>query len=145
MWGELTDSETPFTDFRVEDDEGIPRAVFNRLAPEQGALLSYFLYPNKEYVGMLYLDLLKVSEGDISDMSYEDDVFKTTFSPDGVLVEANEVVGQTGEHVSVRLSLSEAKFLLLKWCFECMRWDALRWSAMSDETGSGSKFERIVD
>lgn len=137
MWGELTDSETPFTDFRVEDDEGIPKAIFNQLDPEQGSLLSYFLYPNKEYAGMLYLDLLKVSEGDISGMSYEDDFFKTTFSPDGVLVEANEVAGQTGERVSIRLSLSEAKFLLLKWCFECMRWDAMRWSAMSDGTAPG--------
>lgn len=129
MWGELTDSETPFTDFRVEDNEGMPKAIFNRLTPEQGALLSYFLYPTKEYTGMLYLDLMKVSEGEISGMSYEDDLFKATFSPNGVLVEANEVIGQTGERVSIQLSLSEAKFLLLKWCFECMRWDALRWSA----------------
>lgn len=134
MWSKLTDSETPFTDFRVEDDEGMPKAIFNRLAPEQGSLLSYILYPSKEYTGMLYLDLMKVSEGEISGMSYEDDFFKATFSSDGVLVEANEVVEQTGERVSIRLSLSEAKFLLLKWCFECMRWDAMRWSAMSDGT-----------
>ena len=43
----LADRETPFTDFHVEDSEGEPRAVFDRLTPEQSSLLAHFLYPDE--------------------------------------------------------------------------------------------------
>lgn len=125
MTKELADAETPFTDFRVVDCDGLPQAVFDSLPAEQSSLLSYFLYPDKTYVGGMYLDLLKVTEGEIEWMSYEDDFFRTTFTPDNVVLEAKE---QAGSGIRMNLSPGEVKFLLLKWTFECMRWGAIRHS-----------------
>lgn len=118
--------ETPLTDFSVEEREGQPAAVFDRLPPEQGSLLSYFLHPDSAYAGALYADVLKVAAGRVPWMSYEDDFFKTTLRPDCVELETKEPDGRTGTTVRVRLSLDEAKHLLLKWGFECMRWEAVR-------------------
>lgn len=128
MTGDLADAETPFTDFRVIDCDGLPQAVFDSLPAEQGSLLSYFLYPDKTYVGGLYLYLLKVTEGEIEWMSYEDDFFRTTFTPDNVVLETKEPTGQAGSGIRMNLSPGEVKFLLLKWTFECMRWGAIRHS-----------------
>lgn len=126
MTRELADAETPFTDFRVVDCDGLPQAVFDGLPAEQSSLLSYFLYPDKTYVGGLYLDLLKVTEGEIEWMSYEDDFFRTTFTPENVVLETKESTGQTSSVIRMNLSPGEVKFLLLKWTFECMRWGAIR-------------------
>jgi hypothetical protein len=128
MERELADSETPFTDYQVEDCEGLPRAVFDQLPPEQSSLLSAFLYPDKAYIGALYLEILKVSDGEIPWMSYEDDLFKFSAGGKYVEVESKEPLEKTKACVRVKMSLSEAKFLLLKWRFECMRWEAVRWS-----------------
>lgn len=131
--------ETPFTDYRVEERDGLPGAVFDRLPPEQGSLLSYFLYPDKAYAGALYVDVLKVAAGRMPWMSYEDDFFKTTLRPDCVELETKEPDGRTGNPVRVRLSLDEAKYLLLKWGFECMRWEAVR----EDPPGVGPHPDQI--
>jgi hypothetical protein len=128
-----SDSATPFTAFRVEDCDGLPKAVFDRLPPEQGSLLSYFLYPDRTYAGALYLDVLKVAAGEIPFMSYEDDFFSTTFEAETALIETKGPAEETGSPVRLRLSLGDVKFLLLKWTFECMRWEAVR-SAASDAT-----------
>lgn len=125
MKRELADAETPFTDFRVVDCEGLPKAVFDDLPPEQSLLLSHFLYPNKAYIGGLYLDALKISDGEIPWTSYEDDFLKTTFRLQGVLLESKEPLELTGSPARMEVSLGEVKFLLLKWAFECMRWGAL--------------------
>ena len=120
------DSRTPFTDFRVEECDELPKAVFDRVPPEQDTLLSYFLYPDKSYVGALYLDVMKVSVGEIPWMSYEDDFFKSTFRPDIAVIETKGPAEQTGAPVRLTLPLADVKFLLLKWSLECMRWEALR-------------------
>jgi hypothetical protein len=54
MLRELADSETPFTDIRVEDNERLQQASFNRLLPEQSSLLPYILNSDKAYGGALY-------------------------------------------------------------------------------------------
>lgn len=120
----LADAETPFTDFRVIDCEGLPKALFEGLPAEQGSLLSYFLYPDKAYVGALYLDAMKVSDGEATWTSYEDDFFTVTIRPRSVVIETKGPVKPTGARAKVKLSLGEAKFLLLKWRLECMRWEA---------------------
>lgn len=122
----LADSETPFTKFRVIDCDGLPKAVFDNLPVEQGSLLSYFLYPDKAYAGALYMDAMKVSDKEAPWASYEDDFFTVTIRPKIVVIETKGPAEQTGARVKVRLSLCEAKYLLLKWSFECMRWEALQ-------------------
>jgi hypothetical protein len=126
------DSGAPFTDFRVEECDGLPKAVFDRVPPEQDSLLSYFLYPDKAYVGALYLDVMKVSEGEIPWMSYEDDFFRSTFRPDAALIETKGPAEQTGAPVRLTLPLGDVKFLLLRWSLECMRWEALRGTTGED-------------
>lgn len=125
------DSETPFTAFRVENCDGLPMAVFDRLPPEQSSLLSYFLYPDRIFAGALYLDALKVADGEIPYLSYEDDFFRITFEAQTALIETKEPVAETGSPVRLNLSIGDVKFLLLRWTFECMRWEAIR-SASSD-------------
>lgn len=127
MTRDLADAETPFTDFRVVDCEGLPQAVFDRLPAEQSSLLSYFLYPDKTYAGALYLDAMKVSDKEAEWASYEDDFFIVMIRPEAVEIETKPPVEQTGARVKVTLSLGEAKFLLLKWRLECMRWEALQY------------------
>jgi hypothetical protein len=118
--------ETSFTDFRVEECDGLPSAVFEMLTPEQSSLLSYFLYPDKAYVGALYTDLLKVAGGSAQWMSYEDNTFRVTFRPDIVELETKETTAQQGAGVKVTLSLEEAKYLLLKWGIVCARREVIR-------------------
>lgn len=144
MERELADSETPFTDYYVEDCDGLPRAVFNQLPPEQSSLLSTFLYPDKAYIGALYLDVLKVSDGEIPWMSYEDDFLKAIFERKSVMIETKEPVEQTGSPVKMKLPLSDVKFLLLKWRFECMRWEAVQ-SNMDNVEASLNVSEKLAD
>jgi hypothetical protein len=126
MTGDLADAETPFTDFRVVDCNGLPQAVFDMLPAEQSSLLSYFLYPDKAYAGALYLDAMKVTDKEAAWASYEDDFFTVMIRPEAVEIETKDPAEQTGARVKVKLSLGEAKFLLLKWRLECMRWES-RW------------------
>lgn len=135
MSRDLADAETPFTDFRVVDCDGLPKAVFDSIPAEQGSLLSYFLYPDKGYAGALYLDALKVSDKEIAWASYEDDFFTVTIRRRAVDIETKGPVEQTGARAKVTLSMGEAKLLLLKWSFECMRWEAVRWAAANTEAG----------
>jgi hypothetical protein len=143
MSKELADAETPFTDFRVVDCDGLPQAVFDSLQAGQSSLLSYFLYPDKAYAGALYLDAMRVSDKEAEWASYEDDFFTVTIRPEVVEIEAKAPVEQTGARVKVKLSLGETKFLLLKWRLECMRWEAgLNLGGDSDNTDSRSS-ERL--
>lgn len=135
MTRDLADAETPFTDFRVVDCDGLPQAVFDGLPAEQSALLSYFLYPDKAYAGALYLDAMKVSDKEAEWASYEDDFFTVTIRPETVEIETKAPVEQTDARVKLKLSLGETKFLLLKWRLECMRWEAgLQLGGDSDRT-----------
>lgn len=139
MTGDLADAETPFTDFRVVDCDGLPQAVFDGLPAEQSSLLSYFLYPDKAYAGALYLDAMKVSDKEAEWASYEDDFFTVMISPEDVEIETKGPDGQTGMRVKVKLSLGEAKFLLLKWRLECMRWESIRWKEHISELDSNTE------
>lgn len=112
--------ETPYTDFRVEERDGVPSAVFDRIPAEQSSLLSYFLYPDKAYAGALYMDVLKVAGGAVPWMSYEDDFFTVTFMPDGVELETKECTP-----AKVSLPTDDAKYLLLKWGVVCARREAV--------------------
>lgn len=144
MERDLADRETPFTDYRVEDRDGLPRAVFDRLPPEQSSLLSYFLYPDKFFIGNLYLEVLKISNKEIPWMSYEDNYVKTTFKPRSVVIETKVPVEQRGSRVKLKLPLGDVKFLLLKWRFECMRWEAIQWNMRNreyDHDGSGKNID----
>jgi hypothetical protein len=122
----LADCETPFTDFRVEDCDGLPKAVFDGLPPEQSSLLSHVLYPDQAYIRELYLDVMKVSGGEALWMSYEDDFVKTSFGPVSALIETKLPTEQTGSHVKMKVPLADVKLLLLKWRFECMRRESIR-------------------
>jgi hypothetical protein len=133
MTGDLADAETEFTDFRVVDCDGLPQAVFDGLPADQSSLLSYFLYPDKAYAGALYLDAMKVSDKEAEWASYEDDFFTVMFRPEAVELETKDQVGQTGARVKMKLSLGEAKFLLLKWRLECMKWEANTWGGGNAE------------
>ena len=120
----LADCETPYTDFRVEYRDGVPCAVFDQLAPEQGALLSHFLYPDKPYVGALFLAVLRVTRKEVQWMCFEDGHFKATLKPRSIVLETKAPVEQTGARVRMKFPLGDLKLLLLKWQFECMRWSA---------------------
>lgn len=74
--------------------------------------------------GALYLDAMKVSDKEAEWASYEDDFFTVMIRPEAVEIETKAPVEQTGAPAKVKLSLGEAKFLLLKWRLECMRWEA---------------------
>src|SRR5947209_11347998 len=123
----LADRETPFTDYRVEDHDGLPVAIFDGLPPEQSSLLSHVLYPDQAYIRELYGDVMKVSDGEVPWMSYEDDFVKTSFGPVSALIEAKLLAEQTGSRVKMKVPLEDIKFLLLKWRIECMRCEAVRW------------------
>ncbi len=131
----LADRETPFTDFRVEDSFGQPRAVFDRLTPEQSSLLAHFLYPDKAYISALYRDSMKVESREVPSMSYEDDFLKVTIGHRSVVLETKEQAKQAGTHLRMKLPLSDAKYLLLKWKFECIRWEAIQHNSRNTTAG----------
>ena len=125
----LVHRETPFTDFRIEDCDGEPRAVFDKLPAELSSLLSDLLCPNKEFIGNLYLDALRVAHKEVPWTSYENDFLKVTFKPRSAIVESKALNEITSKRVRVKLTRSDAGYLLLKWKFECIRWEALQWNA----------------
>ena len=122
----LADCETPYTDFRVEDSAGQPRAVFDRIPSEQSSLLGCFLYPDKNFIGSLYMDVLKVAGEEGSSMSYEDNFCIATFKQDSILIVSKVPAAPTDSHIRVEIPLGDAKLLLLKWKFQCMRWEAIQ-------------------
>lgn len=117
-----TEFLTPFTDFRVEDCDGVPRAVFDRLPPEQSALLAHFLHPDRNYIGALYLDVLKVARKKITWLSYEDDYFKVTCKPKSVVLETKGPVELAGRRVRLRLPTGDVMLLLMRWGLRCVTW-----------------------
>lgn len=129
----LPGRETPYTDFRVEERDGVPSAVFDRIPAEQSSLLSYFLYPDKAYAGALYMDVLKVAGGAVPWMSYEDDFFTATFRPDGVELETKGPPAGVGTTAKVTLSTDDAKYLLFKWGVVCARWERVEEDALDLE------------
>lgn len=122
----LADCETPFTDFRVEEFDGMPKAVFDALSPEQSSVLSHFLYPDKNYIGALYIDTLHVASKEVLSMSYEDDLCIATFTFWNLIIETKESVGTERESLRIKIPLGDVKLLLLKWKFQLMRWEAAK-------------------
>jgi hypothetical protein len=116
----LADCETPFTDFRVEDCDGLPRAVFDGLPPEQNSLLSHFLYPDQAYIRELYLEILRISDGQVPLMSYEDDSLKVTITFQNVVIETKDSIMMPREYVQMNIPAGDVKLLLLKWKFQLM-------------------------
>lgn len=77
-------------------------------------------------------------------MSYEDNIVKSTFKPKSVVIEEKVPMEQTGSRVKLKLPLGDVKFLLLKWRFECMRWEAVQWNMRDiedDPHGSGENVD----
>jgi hypothetical protein len=122
----LLDRETPFTDFRVEEQDGLPRAVFDRLPKEQSTLLAYFLYPNLTFVDVLYADAIKVKNGEAQQTTYGDDYFTAMFSRRSVVIETLKPSETNGKIIRIQMPAVDARYLLLKWKFECMRLEAIR-------------------
>lgn len=120
----LADRETPFTDFTVEEMNGHPRAVFPKLTPEQSELLSHFLYPSSTYIDSIYRDALELKEGRAREFTYETPQHKATFGTRSLVIVAKEVTGTSHAHVKVKLPAIDARYLLLKWKFQCVKWEA---------------------
>lgn len=123
MGRSLTDLETPYTDFRVEDRGGLLRAVFGQLTPAESSLLSHLLYPDNLYADLLYRDVSSVADGERPSVTYCDEYFNVVCSPLGLELES---AGPEGKRVRLKLTLDDAKYLLLKWRLECERWEASR-------------------
>ncbi len=119
----LADRETPYTDFRVEDSGGRPRAVFDRIPDEQSSLLASFLYPDRTYIDGIYRDALTLKNGEAQEINYEDQYFKASFGIRSLVLVAKHPVSPNCAPAKIKLPAIDARYLLLKWKFQCIRWE----------------------
>lgn len=135
------DAETPYTDFWVEDRDGQTRAVFDRLTLAESSLLSHLLYPDSEYADLLYCDVSAVAGGERPSATYCNEYFNAVCTMSGLEIEANQVRAGGGA-VRLKIPIDDAKYLLLKWKFECDRResDATIWQRA--EAGAGRNSSR---
>jgi hypothetical protein len=101
----------------------LPRAVFGQLAPAESSLLSHLLYPDSGYADLLYRDVSAVADGERPSATYCDEYFNAVCSPSGLELES---AGPEGKRARLKLTLDDAKYLLLKWKLECQRWETSR-------------------
>jgi hypothetical protein len=125
----LADRETPFTDFYVEELEGSPRAVFPKLPPEQSSLLSRFLYPSRTYIDAIYQDALKLKNSEAHEITYEDEDFKASFGTKSLVIVAKQPASPNCAPAIIKLPAIDARYLLLKWKYQCMRWESIKSAA----------------
>lgn len=113
--------------FRVEEDEeGLPMAVFDRLAPEEGELLSQLLYPSYQFVSELYGDALRIKDGGTRGSSYSDGSLKAIFGQEKLTIESLSDGEPSEQKVRLEMTLAAARYVLLRWKVACMKSEALR-------------------
>lgn len=114
--------------FRVEEIEGVPRAVFEDEEPPRRELLALLLHPDPYFVPDMLYEISLVERGAMESSGFDSPRAEVRFFRDRVVVEACSVDKHAGEEGIERVEISpdEAKLLLLEWGVALQRRELLR-------------------
>jgi hypothetical protein len=115
--------------FRLEEIDGQPQAVFEDIDDDGKILLPHFLHPAPHFVPDVLYELSLVERRAIESSGFETDLIEVQFFRDRVVVKSRIRIAEGSEFVGFVLSLDEAKLLLLEWGAKVQRW------RMEKETG----------
>lgn len=103
--------------FKIEEVDGWPRAVFEDEDPLRRELLPYFLHTAPYFVPDMLYELLLVERGVVESSGFESPHVCVEFFRDRVVVEAflEDESAEEEDIKRVEISTGEAKLLLLEW------------------------------
>lgn len=101
--------------FRLEEIDGVPRAVFEDEDALRRALLPLFLHPAPYFVPDMLYELSLVERNAQESSGFDTPHACVEFFRDGVVIEKFMEEHEEGELQRVTIPLDEAKLLLLEW------------------------------
>lgn len=101
--------------FRVEEIEGVPRAVFEDEEPPRRELLALLLHPDPYFVPDMLYELSLVERGAMESSGFDSPRAEVRFFRDRVVIEAALASEDDAGPPTVELSVAEAMLLLLEW------------------------------
>jgi hypothetical protein len=101
--------------FRLEEINGIPKAVFEDEDPRRRNLLSYFLHPAPYFVQDILYEISIVERQVIESSGFDNPYVSVLITRDHVVIESLKPESGESAHNRIELSLAEAKLLLLEW------------------------------
>ena len=103
-------------DFRIEEVDGTPRAVFEDEDPLRRELLPLLLLPDSYFVPDMLHELTLVERGVSESSGFDTPRAEVEFFRDRVVIESLPPDGdEEGDPPRLELSVDEAKLLLLEW------------------------------
>jgi hypothetical protein len=107
--------------FRIEEVEGSPTAVFIGEPQLRAFLLSRFLLPSATFVIDVLSDMVRLERGFDNSYAFENPEAYVEVFKDRVTIEP--YIAETGEGVpQIELPIDEAKLLLFEWGAALQRW-----------------------
>lgn len=119
--------------FRLEEVDGIPKAVFEDEDPLRRELLPHFLLTAPYFVQDMLYELAVVERGSVGSSGFESEYVCVEFFRDRVVIEKYlpEDAGDDEEPPRLEVSVDEAKLLLLEWGAALQRWH-MGWTGTGD-------------
>jgi hypothetical protein len=108
--------------FRIEEIDGVPQAVFEDTGQPGTVLLKHFLHPAPHFVPDVLYEISLVERRAVESSGFETDFVDVQFFPDRVLIKPRIMNADEGESLGILLSVNEAKLLLLEWGAKVQRW-----------------------
>ena len=108
--------------FRIEDIDGTPQAVFEDIDERSKSLLTRFLHPDLHFVPDILYEISLVERRAVDFSGFETAFVEVRFFHDRVVINSRIEKTDEGEPVGILLSMDEAKLLLLEWGVKVQRW-----------------------
>lgn len=108
--------------FRLEEIDGAPQAVFEDTDQQSTVLLTHFLHPAPHFVPDVLYEISLVERRAVESSGFETDFVDVLFFPDRVLIKPRIMEADEGETLGILLTVDEAKLLLLEWGAKVQRW-----------------------
>lgn len=108
--------------FRIEEIDGVPQAVFEDTGQPGAVLLTQFLHPAPYFVPDVLYEISLVERRAVESSGFETDFVDVQLFPDRVHIKPRIMKPNEGEALGILLSVDEAKLLLLEWGAKVQRW-----------------------
>jgi hypothetical protein len=108
--------------FRLEEIDGQPQAVFEDIDEHGKILLPCFLHPAPHFVPDVLYELSLVERRAIESSGFETELVDVQIFHDRVIVKSRLRIAEGNEYLGLMLSIDEAKLLLLEWGAMVQRW-----------------------
>lgn len=122
----------PPLNFRLEEINSLPQAVFDGVDPHRKFLLQHFLHHAPHFVPDVLYEISLVERHAVDSSGFETEFVDVQFFRDRVSIKPR--IKKTGEEepLGILLNIDEAKLLLLEWGARVQRW-RMSTSKMGDE------------